>query len=60
MSRIRQQILSEIAAFAAKTGMSESRIGIEAVNDGYLVRRLRLGFGTQPSTLERLEQWMAA
>lgn len=60
VSRIRQQILSEIATFADLTGMSDSRIGLEAVGDGHLVRRLRLGYGTQLGTLERLEAWMSA
>ena len=60
MSHIRSQVLASIAAFAAETGMSDSRIGVSAVNDAHLVRRLRLGYGTQLSTLERLEEWMSA
>jgi len=60
MSRIRQQILSEIALFREATGMSETRIGLDSVGDGHLVRRLRLGHGTQLSTIERLDAWMSS
>lgn len=60
MSRLRHQILSEVLAFAETTGLSDSRIGLAAVNDAHLVRRLRLGYGTQLCTLERLETWMSA
>lgn len=60
MSSIRRQVLEGIFAFSEQTGISKRRIGVEAVNDSHLVRRLRLGHGTQLSTLERLEAWMSA
>lgn len=60
MSHIRRKILEQIDEFCTRTGISARRLGVESVGDSHLVRRLRLGHGTQLSTLERLEAWMAA
>ena len=60
MSDIRRHVLDCISDFCERTGMSERRLGVEAVNDPHLVRRVRLGYGTQLSTLERVEAYMAA
>ena len=55
---IRARILERIAEFRAATGISERRLGLDTVNDAHLVRRLRIGHGTQLSTLEKLETFM--
>ena len=60
MSTIRRQVLDGINSFRESTGISERQLGVEAVNDSHLVRRLPLGHGTQLSTLERVEAWMCA
>jgi hypothetical protein len=57
---IRGHILQRINEFLDVTGISERRLGIETVHDSHLVRRLRLGHGTQLGTLERLEVFMRA
>jgi hypothetical protein len=57
---IRDHILVRIDDFLEATGVSERRLGLDTVHDAHLVRRLRLGHGTQLSTLEKLEVYMAA
>jgi len=48
-----EQLLIEIDAFLARTGMKESMFGYKAVNDGKLVPYLRQG---RSITLRRFDQ----
>ena len=60
MSTLRTRIIADIDAYLTETGMSDSRLGREALGDSHLVRHLRMGRGTQLDRLERLEEWMTA
>lgn len=48
-----EQLLIEIDAFLARTGMKESMFGYKAVNDGKLIGYLRSG---RSITLRRFDQ----
>ena len=43
MTGIAQTLLTEIEAFLAETGMTATKFGLAAVNDGHLVAKLRKG-----------------
>ena len=56
----RDTLLREIDAFRAKTGMTETRFGRAALNDGHFVRRLREGGNTTLRTVERVREFIRA
>ena len=55
-----QNLLAEIEAFAAETGLAETTLGRKAVNDGKLAARLRAGKRVWPETAERVRDFMRA
>lgn len=52
-------ILEEIEAFVRQTGIAESTFGLQAVNDGKLIRRLRRGGRMFRETEDRIRSFMA-
>ena len=59
MTNSAMQLLSEIEAFLKRTGMPATNFGLEAVNDGHLVKRLRAGKGLTLSRVDRIREFMA-
>lgn len=53
-------LLGEIDAFLARTGMAESTFGRLAVNDGKFVARIRGGGGLTLATMERVRGFITA
>ena len=53
-----KRLLAEINAYRARTGMTSTRFGIEAVNDGHLLPRLRSGREPRRAKIERVRQFM--
>lgn len=53
-------LVAEIEAFAARTGLAPSRIGREALGDPSFVADLYAGRQCLPRTVARLRGWMAA
>ena len=53
-------LVAEIEAFAARTGLARSRIGREALGDPSFVADLYAGRQCLPRTVTRLRDWMAA
>ena len=57
---IAEQLLDEIDAYLAETGMPPTRFGIEAVNDGHLIRDLKDGVSIGARKIDRVREFMAA
>lgn len=57
---IAEQLLDEIDAYLAETGMPPTRFGIESVNDGHLIRDLKDGVSIGAKKIDRVRQFMAA
>src|SRR5262245_3078906 len=55
----RTELLSEIEAFLAETGMAATKLGLSAVNDSHLVKRLRQGSSVTLKTADRLRAYLA-
>ncbi len=55
-----ENLLKQIDAFIARTGMSETRFGILAVGDGHLVRRLREHKSITIRRLDQVQWFMSA
>lgn len=51
-------LIAEIDAFLARTGMAETTFGRLAVNDGKFVGRIRSGGGLTLATLERVRTFI--
>jgi TnpA family transposase len=54
----RDTLLREIDAFCEREGMSETRFGRAALNDGHFLRRLREGGNITLRTVERVRAFM--
>jgi hypothetical protein len=54
------QILERIERLRARTGMAQTRVGREAINDPRLVSDLHNGRRLQGATVRRIEAWLAA
>lgn len=54
----RDTLLREIDAFLERTGMTETRFGRAALNDGHFLRRLRQGGNITLRTVERVQAFM--
>ena len=50
----RDRLLTKIENFKAATGMSDTAIGLQAVNDGKFVSELRTGRRCWPETAQRV------
>ena len=59
MSGIGKTLLAEIAAFLAEQGVSASKFGLAAVNDGHLVANLRKGNSVTLRTADKVRAYMA-
>ena len=53
-----RKLLAEINAYRARTGMTPTRFGIEAVNDGHLLPRLQSGREPRRDKVERVRAFM--
>jgi len=51
-------LLYEIRVWRKKTGMTPTRFGLEAANDGHLVSRLQAGREPRRATIERVRAFM--
>ncbi len=53
-----QALLEEIESFIAECGMSESRFGVEAINDPNLVKQIRTSRNVTSRTLKKIQDYM--
>ena len=53
-----RKLLAEINAYRERTGMTPTRFGIEAVNDGHLLARLQAGREPRRDKIERVRAFM--
>jgi hypothetical protein len=58
MTTIREQFLSEIETYLAKSGMGSSDFGIATMGDPSFVLRLRGGTDPRASTIDKVRRWM--
>jgi len=58
MSSTRRELLSDIEAFLGRTGMTPTKFGIAAVNDGHLVANLRKGNSITLKTAEKVRAYL--
>lgn len=54
----KSELLSEIEAFLAETGMAPTKLGLTAVNDSHLVKRLRQGSSVTLKTADKVRAYM--
>jgi phosphopantothenoylcysteine decarboxylase/phosphopantothenate--cysteine ligase len=59
MSGIGEGLLAEIEAFLATCGMTATKFGVAAVNDGHLVANLRRGNSVTLKTADKVRVYMA-
>ena len=52
-------LLQEIDAFLAETGMTQTRFGLDAMNNSSFVRQLRNGHSVTLRTMDRVRTFMA-
>jgi hypothetical protein len=55
-----EHLIAQIDAFLAEHGMSDSRFGQLALNDRHFVRQLRDKRDVRMSTVDKVQQFMAA
>src|SRR5262245_8643473 len=58
MSSTGKAILAEIEHFLARSGMTATKFGVAAVNDGHLVANLRKGLSVTLKTADRVRAYM--
>jgi len=51
-------LLHEIRRYRAKTGMTRTRFGVEAMNDGHLLSRLQSGRQPRFDTIAKVRAFM--
>ncbi|MBO9380065.1 hypothetical protein GG804_25175 [Sphingomonas histidinilytica] len=54
------ELLEQIERFLARSGMSQTRFGVETMKDGALVEQLRAGRSLTLRNAERVMRFMAA
>ena len=59
MVATRKGLLAEIEAFLARSGLTATKFGVAAVNDGHLVANLRKGNSVTLKTVDRVRAYMA-
>ena len=59
MDATRKALLAEIEAFLARSGLTATKFGVAAVNDGHLVANLRKGNSVTLKTVDRVRAYMA-
>ena len=60
MSSAAKALLAEIEAFLAGTGLTATKLGIAAVNDGHLIANLRKGSSVTLKTADKVRAYMAS
>jgi phosphopantothenoylcysteine decarboxylase / phosphopantothenate---cysteine ligase len=60
MSATARELLGEIEGFLAQFGLTPSKFGVAAVNDGHLVAKLRRGNSVTLKTADRVRAYMAS
>src|SRR6476646_1994530 len=60
MSGTGKELLGEIEGFLAQFGVTASKFGVTAVNDGHLVAKLRRGSSVTLKTADRVRAYMAS
>jgi phosphopantothenoylcysteine decarboxylase/phosphopantothenate--cysteine ligase len=60
MHTMARALLTEIEAFLAETGLTATKFGLAAVNDGHLVANLRRGNSVTLKTADRVRAFMRA
>lgn len=55
----RETLLHQINAYRERHGVSQTRFGRDALNDGHFVKRLRTGGNVTLRTVERVRAFMA-
>jgi phosphopantothenoylcysteine decarboxylase/phosphopantothenate--cysteine ligase len=58
MSGTTKELLAQIEAFLAETGLTPSKFGVAAVNDGHLVANLRRGHSVTLKTADKVRAYM--
>ena len=53
-----RKLLGEIDAYRARTGMTRTRFGLAAVNDGHLIPQLCAGREPRRAKIERVRAFM--
>lgn len=59
MRTLREQVLEEIDAFLARTGIPETTLGKAALNDTSFVSRFRSGLDPRAGTIDTVRRFMA-
>jgi phosphopantothenoylcysteine decarboxylase/phosphopantothenate--cysteine ligase len=59
MTEAAKVLLAEIEAFLAKTGVTPTKLGVAAVNDGHLVAKLRKGNSVTLKTADKVRAYIA-
>ena len=54
-----RDLLTEIEAFLAEFGVSATKFGLAAVNDGHLIKNLRSGASVTLKTADKVRAYMA-
>src|SRR5262245_51532065 len=60
MHTLARALLTEIEAFLGETGLTPTKFGLAAVNDGHLVANLRRGNSVTLKTADRVRAFMRA
>ncbi len=53
-----RQLLAEIHAYLARTGLDPTRFGLRALNDGHFVPRLQAGRQPRLDTIDKVRAFM--
>ena len=59
MADKKSELMTEIEAFLAETGMAATKLGLTAVHDSHLVKRLRQGHSVTLKTADKVRGYMA-
>ena len=60
MHTLARALLAEIEGYLAATGLTPTKFGVAAVNDGHLVANLRRGNSVTLKTADRVRAYMRA
>ncbi len=56
---IKDDLIKEIDAYLARSGMNATEFGVAVLNDTAFVHRLRRGKDVRVATVEKVRKWMA-
>ena len=57
-AEMRRMLIERIAEFRARTGMSRTRLGVEALNDGHAIPDIEAGRNLSLDTYQRLMNYL--